>query len=132
MAVNRTAVAPAKLAPIYAQFRCSPAVRAGNLLFVSGQIGDFGADMTVTSDLEGQCVEAFESIGAILAEAGATFADVVEIVTYHARPQDIPVFLEVKNRYLVDEPYPAWTGIGAELLTPGALVEVRCTAVLDR
>ena len=65
----------------------------------------------------------------MLAHAGASFDDVVELTTYHVGLADhIERFRRVKDDF-VGEPYPAWTAIGiSALVVPGALVEIRATA----
>ncbi len=56
-------------------------------------------------------------------------SDVVEITTYHVElKRHLDTFVRVKDEY-VAEPYPAWTAIGvSELITDGALVEIRAIA----
>ncbi|MFK7804538.1 MAG: Rid family hydrolase [Anaerolineae bacterium] len=72
---------------------------------------------------------AVESVGESLTEAGLTFADVVEMTTYHVGLQaHLKEFIEVKDRF-VPAPYPAWTAIGVvELAVLGAVIEVQVTA----
>lgn len=121
-------VIPAAMRPMYDRFHFAPAVRAGDLLLCSGQIG-LGPDGRAIADPAAQFTAAFENVKAVLAEAGLGFADVVELTTYHAGGmQHIAAFTQVKDRYL-PAPYPAWTAIGVvELAVPGGLVEIRATA----
>jgi enamine deaminase RidA (YjgF/YER057c/UK114 family) len=117
---------------LYEQYHFAPAVKDGDRLFCSGVIG-LGADGKPSSDPEAQFTQAFETLSAVLATAGASFADVVEITTFHVGlQQHLGKFMKVKDKYL-REPYPAWTAIGiTELAVPGGLVEVRATARLRR
>ena len=123
-------VIPASMQRMYDRFHFAPAVRAGELLLCSGQIG-IGADGRAIPDPAAQFTAAFEAVKAVLAAAGLGFGDVVEITTYHAGGmQQLATFMQVKDRYL-PEPYPAWTAIGVtELAIPGGLVEIRATARL--
>jgi enamine deaminase RidA (YjgF/YER057c/UK114 family) len=123
-------VIPESQRAFYDQFHFSPAVKDGDRLFCSGQIG-VGADGKVASDPEEQFTLAFEGVSAVLSEAGITWSEVVEITTYHVEmSKHLGSFMKVKNRF-VNEPYPAWTAIGvSELAMPGGLAEVRVIARL--
>jgi enamine deaminase RidA (YjgF/YER057c/UK114 family) len=122
-------VVPAAQQHFYDRSHFAPAVRAGELLLCSGQIGA-GPDGRPPADPEAQFVAAFEQVKAVLAEAGLSFSDVVELSTFHVGMQHLQTFAAVKDRY-VSAPYPAWTAIGvSELAFPGGLVEVRATARL--
>jgi enamine deaminase RidA (YjgF/YER057c/UK114 family) len=121
-------VIPASMQVMYDRFHFAPAVRAGDVLLCSGQIG-VGPDGRGIPDPEAQFTAAFEGVKTVLAEAGLGLEDLLEITTYHAGGmQHLPTFMKVKDRYVKD-PYPAWTAIGVvELAVPGGLVEIRATA----
>jgi enamine deaminase RidA (YjgF/YER057c/UK114 family) len=105
-------------------------VPAGDLLFVSGQVGR-AADGTVVADPAEQFATAFANLASILEQGGATLADVVDLTTYHTSMADLALFAEVKSRHLTAAPYPAWTAIGVqELALPGLRVEIKATARL--
>jgi len=125
-------VIPASQKAMYERFHFAPAVRAGDLLLCSGQIG-VGLDGRAPADLDEQFTLAFEGVRAILSEARLDFSDVVEMTTFHVGLlQQIRVFSAVKDRYL-PEPFPAWTAIGvSELAFPGGVCEVRVTARLRK
>lgn len=114
----------------YNNFHFAPAVKNGNRLFCSGVIG-VGPDGKASSDPETQFTQAFESLKSVLAAAGVSFADIVEMTTFHVDlRKNIPAFMKVKDRY-IKEPYPAWTAIGiTELAFPGGLVEIKVIAEL--
>jgi enamine deaminase RidA (YjgF/YER057c/UK114 family) len=128
---NRTAVVPAEMRNIAERFHYSPAVRAGHFLFIAGQVGR-DAKLQVVEGKEAQLVQAFENVKKVLTAAGATFDDVVDMVTYHVDMRDLPLFIEVRDRYVSNkERYPAWTAIGvAALAMPGLVAEIKCTAFL--
>jgi len=117
-----------ELAGFEEQWHFSHAVEASGLLFLSGVTGT-AADGTVSDDPTDQFEQAFEHLRLYLAAAGATFADVVEITSYHVGLREhLDAFVAVKDRHIV-KPYPAWSALGvSELITPGALVELRVVA----
>ena len=73
---------------------------------------------------------AFEGLKAILAEAGASLGDVVELTTFHIDLRgDMAEFSAVKDRFFPSN-YPSWTAVGTtQLAILGLLVEVRAVAV---
>jgi enamine deaminase RidA (YjgF/YER057c/UK114 family) len=124
------AVVPSEMADAVKNLPFSPAHRCGDLLFVSGQVGRDMESGEVLADPEEQYRQAFENLGLILRNEGATFSDVVELVTFHVGFADIRRFVEVQKAYITAEPYPAWTAVGvAALMDPGLVVEIRCTAM---
>ncbi len=111
----------------YTQLHFAPAVHMGDTLYCSGQTGN-DASGKLSSDIETQFRQAFVNVKSVLETAGASFDDVVELVTYHVGfNQHIATFMKVKDEF-VSEPYPAWTAVGVSELAFGALVEVKATA----
>lgn len=121
-------VVPEWMKPIYDAYHFAPAVIDGDHLRCSGMIG-LRPDLSVPDDPAQQFTLAFENLRGLLAEVGLTFADVVELTTYHVDLQaNMETFGAVKDTFL-SAPYPAWTAIGiTELAVPGALVEIQVTA----
>jgi enamine deaminase RidA (YjgF/YER057c/UK114 family) len=121
-------IVPESMRRSYEAFQFAPATRAGDLLILSGQIG-VGPDGKAIADIEAQFVRAFEQVGEILREAGLSFADVVDLHTFHVGLQShLAAFMQVKARYIA-EPFPSWTAIGvSELALPGVAVEIKATA----
>jgi enamine deaminase RidA (YjgF/YER057c/UK114 family) len=102
----------------------------GNTLYIAGQVGR-DENLQVIEGAEAQFVQAFENVKKILSAAGATFDDVVEMITYHTDMRYLALFMQVKDRYFTQN-YPTWTGIGTPALAmPGLLVEIKCMAILD-
>lgn len=128
---TRQAIIPKDMQNLHERFHYSPGVRAGNFLFIAGQVGR-DEHLQVIEGKEAQFVQAFENVKKVLTAAGATFADVVEMVTYHTDMRDLPLFIQVKDRYITNpERFPTWTGIGTTALAmPGLFVEIKCTALL--
>ena len=83
----------------------------------------------VRSWRRGQFHRAGGGVGHIEA-AGASLADVVELMTFHTELQaDMQAFARVKDQYFPDR-YPSWTAVGTtELALPGLRVEIRAVAV---
>ncbi len=123
-------VIPKQMEETYKQFHFAPAVRDGDRLFCSGQIGS-GSDGAPLEDPEAQFAQAFENVKTVLEAAGAKLDDVVDITTYHVGfGEHIAKFMAVKDRY-IPEPYPTWTAIGVSELAFGALVEIQIVASLS-
>ncbi|MCW1932113.1 RidA family protein [Pararhodobacter zhoushanensis] len=110
------------------QLALSPGVLSGGHLFLTGMTGSAPTgEMPV--DPEAQFSNAFDKIGAVLAEAGLGFDAVVEMTTYHVGLRDhFDTFAAVRRHY-VQDPFPAWTAVEvAGLRRDGALVEIRVIA----
>lgn len=129
---ERQSIVPQGMEAVYQNSHFSPAVKVGNLLFVSGQVGRNNARNEIPDDPAAQIEQAFANLADVLDAAGARFADIVEIVTYHVAIQDqLAPFRAIKDRYFPSD-YPAWTAIGvAALAHPKMVFEIKCTAVLS-
>ena len=127
---DRSVIVPEGMRVQYDEWQLAPAVRVGKTLYCSGQLG-LAADGSLPESAEAQFVNAFEAVKTVLEAAGAGFANVVEMSSFHVGlVSEMQVFMQVRDRYL-KEPYPAQTAVGvAELGAPGAIVELRVTAVL--
>ena len=126
---TRKDIIPAGMEIIFERFHYAPGVLADDTLYIAGQVGR-DADLNVVEPTEAQFAQAFENVSKVLQAAGAGFDDVVEMVTYHVDMRELPLFMQVKDRYFTNR-VPAWTGIGVSALAmPGLLVEIKCTARL--
>ena len=113
---EREAVFPAGPRGLYDANRYSAAVRSGDLLFVSGQVGS-RADGSPEPDFARQVRLAFDNLIAVLAAAGCTLDDVVDVTTFHTDPDaQFETIRAVRERVIGDPPYPTWTVVGAKLL----------------
>ena len=110
------------------QWHLSHVVRSQGFLVLSGVTGT-GEDGRVASDPTEQFDQTFVHLGLYLGAAGASLSDVVEMTSYHVDLREhLAEFIAAKDRHLV-EPYPAWSAIGvSQLITEGALVEIRVLA----
>ena len=111
--------------------KVSPGVVSGNHLFLTGMTGS-APDGTMPADPEAQFRAAFDKIARVLATEALTFANVVEMTTYHVGLRGhFDLFNTVRSDY-VREPWPAWTAVEvAGLRREGALVEIRVIAALS-
>lgn len=107
----------------------SHVVATSGLLVLSGVTGT-DVDGNVSSDPAEQFDQAFDHLRRYLEAAGASFRDIVEMTTYHVElRRHLDAFIASKDRHIV-APYPAWSAIGvSELITQGALVEIRAIAL---
>lgn len=129
-ASRRTVVVSPPFAAFYQATHVPAARRVGNRLLVTGHTGD-NLDGTYSDDVNAQLRQVFRNVEATLHEAGASWADVVVLTSYHVGLQaQAAALLEIAAEFLA-EPYPAWTAVGVtELIDPPALVEISCEAVL--
>lgn len=128
---KREAIIPAGMEAVYEKIHYAPAVKVGNTIYVSGQIGRDTA-MQLVEGREAQIVQAFENLKLVLAAAGASLSDVVDVTTYHTDMRDLPLFMKVRDQYLTTHPLSAWTAVGAHMLggAAGYIVEIKAVAVL--
>ena len=114
--LERQAVFPDRRLALYEKHRYSPAISSGDLLFVSGQVGS-REDGTPEPDFERQVQLAFDNLAAVLAAAGCTFADVVDVTTFHTDPEaQFEAIMAGRERAIGAPPYPNWTAVGVTWL----------------
>ena len=109
----------------------SQAIRAGSLLFVSGQIPlDPATGAMVDGDIAAQTHRVFANLGAILTAAGASFDHVVRTTVYLADMNDFATVNEIYGTYF-SSPAPARATVPAARLPKDARVEIDLVASLD-
>jgi len=102
----------------------SQAVRAGNLLFVSGQVPiDPATGNMIDGDVSAQSRRVFENIGALLQAAGLSFSNVVRTTVFLADMNDFAAMNAVYATYF-SEPYPARATVQVARLPKDARVEI--------
>jgi enamine deaminase RidA (YjgF/YER057c/UK114 family) len=110
------------------------AVRAGNLLFISGQVGrDHAGEMVGIGDPEKQTIQAMENMKEVVEAAGGTMADVISTRTFLSDRAHLPAITAVRKRYFTGPNYP--TGamvVGTGLSSPEYLVEIEAVAYIER
>ncbi|MBU0724553.1 MAG: RidA family protein [Alphaproteobacteria bacterium] len=113
---HRDAVFPANRHALYEAHGYSAAIRSGDLLFVSGQVGSRD-DGTPEPDFAAQVRLAFSRLEATLAAGGCSFDDVIDVTSFHTDPENqFETVLPVKNEVFPRAPYPTWTALGVTWL----------------
>jgi 2-iminobutanoate/2-iminopropanoate deaminase len=108
----------------------SPAIKAGNLLFVSGQIPIDPATGNLTQgDIAAQAEQVMRNLTALLRAAGVGFDHVVRTTVYLADMNDFAGMNAVYSRYMVDPP-PARATVQVARLPRDVKIEVDAIAVL--
>jgi len=116
--------APAAIGPY------SQAIRAGSLLFLSGQVPiDPKTGTLVAGGIVEQTHQVFRNIGAILEAGGASFDDVVSVGVFLADMNDFGKMNEIYATYF-SSPAPARATVQVARLPKDCLVEVQVTAAL--
>lgn len=88
----------------------SPAIQAGDFVFVSGQASVDKNGNIVQGTFEEECRRSFENVREILAAAGLTFSDVVQVRNYVGSQENLSSFNQIYREYF-SEPFPARTTI---------------------
>ena len=108
----------------------SQAVKAGNMIFCSGQIPiDPSTGEFVSQDVSEQTEQVFKNLTAVLEAAGASLTDVVKTTVFLADMGEFAAMNEVYGRYFVENK-PARATVQAARLPRDARVEIECIAVL--
>jgi enamine deaminase RidA (YjgF/YER057c/UK114 family) len=110
----------------------SPAIRVGNLLFISGTTAtDENLKIVGIGDIAEQTRQIFRKWAPILHAAGGGFDNIVETTDYYVTLEGYAKTADVRREFF-RHPYPAATGVQvAGLIRPEALIEIKGIAVLD-
>jgi 2-iminobutanoate/2-iminopropanoate deaminase len=107
----------------------SPAIAAGNMLFVSGQVPiDPSTGNMIDGDITAQTRRVLDNVGALLAAGGASFANVVRTTVFLADMNDFAAMNQVYGEYFV-EPYPARATVQVARLPKDSRVEIDVIAI---
>jgi reactive intermediate/imine deaminase len=116
--------APAAIGPY------SQAIRAGNTVYLSGQIPLVPTTMEIVKgDISAQIRQVFDNLAAVAEASGGSLANAVRLTVYLTDLANFPLVNEVMAEYCT-EPYPARAAIGVAQLPRGAAVEVDGILVL--
>jgi len=108
----------------------SQAVKAGNTVYLSGQIPLVPSTMEMVSeDFEAQAVQVFENIQAVVKAAGGSIANLVKVNIFLTDLGQFATVNEVMSRYF-KEPYPARAAVQVSALPRGAQIEIDAVMVL--
>jgi reactive intermediate/imine deaminase len=106
----------------------SPAVRVGNLLFLSGQLGNVpGTRQLADTGIAGQTRQTLENIKGLLTAAGSSMERVVKCTVFLADIRDYAAMNAVYTSYFRKDP-PARSTVAGSGLALGARVEIECIA----
>jgi 2-iminobutanoate/2-iminopropanoate deaminase len=122
--VISTSKAPQAIGPY------SQAVRAGNFLFLSGQLPASPVDGSISGDIKTQTRQVLENMRAVLEEGGSSLQDVVKTTVFVADLQDFAAMNEVYRQYF-ERDAPARSCVQAAAIPKGALLEVEAIACLS-
>jgi reactive intermediate/imine deaminase len=107
----------------------SSAVRVGNLLFLSGQIGNLPGTLTLAQGgIQAETRQTLENIKAVLEHAGSSLDRVVKCTVFMADMAEWPAMNEIYRTFFPKDP-PARSALGANGLALGARVEIECVAL---
>lgn len=122
-AIN-TQKAPAAIGPY------SQAIKAGNTVYMSGQIPLDPATMTlVEGDVEAQTRQVFSNLAAVCEEAAGSLGDIVKLNLYLVELEHFAVVNAVMEEFF-SAPFPARAAVGVKALPKGAQVEAEAVMVL--
>jgi reactive intermediate/imine deaminase len=108
----------------------SPAVRVGNVLYLSGQIGNLpGTRQLADTGVAGQTRQTLENIKAVLAHAGSSLERVFKCTVFLADIRDYAAMNTVYATYFPKDP-PARSTVAGSGLALGARVEIECLATV--
>ena len=107
----------------------SQAVRVGDTVYLSGQIGLNPADMQLVAGIEAQIHQVFGNLRVVAKAAGGGLADMVKLNVYLTDLGDFAKVNEIMAQYF-SPPYPARAAVGVAALPRGALVEADGVLVL--
>ncbi|MDR6102975.1 enamine deaminase RidA (YjgF/YER057c/UK114 family) [Agrobacterium larrymoorei] len=110
------AIFPACRQALYEMHRYSAAIRSGDLMFISGQVGA-REDGSPEPEFAKQVELAFNNLEAVLQAAGGTLDDIIDVTTFHTDPEEqFEAVLAVKDKMFPQAPYPNWTAVGVNWL----------------
>jgi len=107
----------------------SQAVRAGDTVYLSGQIGLDPASMQMVDGIDAQIHQVFKNLSAVSTAAGGSLANVVKLNVFLTDLAHFPKVSEIMAQYFA-EPYPARAAVGVAALPRGALVEADAVMVI--
>ena len=115
--------APAALGPY------SQAIVAGGFVFCSGMAGIDPQSGQPVVGIEAQTEQALKNLSAVLAEAGASLADLVKVTIFYAEVEDFATLNQVYAKFMPDPP-PARSAPANVRLPHGLLVSIEAIALL--
>lgn len=123
-AVINTSKAPAAIGPY------SQAIKAGNTVYLSGQIPLDPATMAIVSeDFEAQARQVFTNLQAVCEEAAGSLSDIVKLNLYLVDLDNFAIVNQVMEEFF-NSPFPARAAVGVKSLPKGSQVEAEAVMVI--
>jgi 2-iminobutanoate/2-iminopropanoate deaminase len=116
----------------YAPYLLSQAIRAGNLLYVSGQaaVGDDG-QIVAPGDFDRQADRAFRNLQRVLVAGGSSLSSIVKVTIFLTSMSHFPKIVELRRKWF-SAPYPADTIVEVSALySPEAMIEIEAVAIVE-
>ena len=108
----------------------SQAIRAGNTIYLAGQVGLDPATMQIVEGIDAQIHRVFRNLEAVAVAAGANLDDAVKLTVFLTDLSHFARLNEIMAQY-VKQPYPARSAVGVSQLPRGALVEIEAILVRE-
>lgn len=107
-------------------FPLSPFKKAGDIIFISGQVGQIEGKL-VSESLEDQIIQAVANIAEILKQNSLGLENVIDVTAFLVNQEDYALFNQVYAKQFTD-PYPTRTTVTVKSLPLGAKVELKAIA----
>lgn len=129
-----TPVIPEGWQGIYDRMGFAPALIVGDTMYVSGMIAGLRGEGTYEERYANGLRHLFGNLEKILAPAGATLDDIVELTSFHTDLQrQLKTILAVRKEMMKNVPHPAWTAVGTTALaSPDGQTEIKFTVKLQK
>lgn len=127
--MNKSIISSAKAPAAIGTY--SQAVRVGDTVYLSGQLGLDPATMQLVDGIDAQVIRVFENLKAVVEAAGGSLADVVKLNVYLTDLGNFAKVNEAMATYF-SEPFPARAAVGVAALPRGGLVEADGVMVLTK
>ena len=121
-----------KLKSVHPTKGYSHAAKAGNTLYIAGQVAqDVDGNLVGKGDFETQVRQVYENLKSIMEEAGGTLQNIVKKTTFLTHYSHIETYRRVRNEYFPEPCPPNTLLIIDSLALPEYMIEVEAVAVLD-
>ena len=125
---HATPLIPEKGAQSYDAYGYSAALRVGDTIYVSGIVSRLKGEGTYAERYRNGLLTLFKNLETIIAPAGATLDDVIEMTSFHTDMAQQIAPMSALNKELMKKPYPVWTAIGTTgLAVPSGVTEIKFT-----
>ena len=121
-----------KLKSVHPTMGYSHAAKAGNTLYIAGQVAkDLDGNLVGKGDFEAQICQVYENLKNIMEEAGGTLQNIVKMTTFLTHFSYIETYRSVRSKYFPEPCAPNTLLFIESLALPDFMVEVEAIAVLD-